>query len=311
MKYLDVSFEDLNIQEELFLTIGNFDGIHRGHQQILNNLTTDSKISKTKSAILSFNPHPKIFFNNEKNFLINSKEKKISILKNLNIDYLIDLKFDNELTQLSFSEFEQNILLNKLAIKRLYLGKDFRYGNQRKGNLETLRSLCNAYNIKLEELELLNDNSSDEKISSSKVRQFLKNGEIEKANEYLIEKFSITGKVILGDQRGRTIGIPTANLKFPINIIKIPYGVYAVQIKLSDNIHFGIVNFGMRPTFHKQTSIVEVHIFDFEEDIYGKEIEVLFLSKIRDEQKFNGIKELLNQITLDITVAKKILKYGN
>jgi riboflavin kinase/FMN adenylyltransferase len=311
MKYLDVSFEDLNIQEELFLTIGNFDGVHRGHQQILNNLTTDSKISKTKSAILSFNPHPKIFFNNEKNFLINSKEKKISILKNLNIDYLIDLKFDNELTQLSFSEFEQNILLNKLTIKRLYLGKDFRYGNQRKGNLETLRSLCNAYNIKLEELELLNDNSSDEKISSSKVRQFLKNGEIEKANEYLIEKFSITGKVILGDQRGRTIGIPTANLKFPINIIKIPYGVYAVQIKLSDNIHFGIVNFGMRPTFHKQTSIVEVHIFDFEEDIYGKEIEVLFLSKIRDEQKFNGIKELLNQITLDITVAKKILKYGN
>ena len=311
MKYLDVSFEDLNIQEELFLTIGNFDGIHRGHQQVLNNLTTDAKISKTKSAILSFNPHPKIFFNNEKNFLINSKEKKISILKNLNIDYLIDLKFDNELTQLSFNEFEQNILLNKLAIKRLYLGKDFRYGNQRKGNLETLRSLCNAYNIKLEELELLNDNSSDEKISSSKVRQFLKNGEIEKANEYLIEKFSITGKVILGDQRGRTIGIPTANLKFPINIIKIPYGVYAVQIKLSDNIHFGIVNFGMRPTFHKQTSIVEVHIFDFEEDIYGKEIEVLFLSKIRDEQKFNGIKELLNQITLDITVAKKILKYGN
>ena len=311
MKYLDVSFEDLNIQEELFLTIGNFDGIHRGHQQILNNLTTDSKISKTKSAILSFNPHPKIFFNNEKNFLINSKEKKISILKNLNIDYLIDLKFDNELTQLSFSEFEQNILLNKLAIKRLYLGKDFRYGNQRKGNLETLRSLCNAYNIKLEELELLKDSSSDEKISSSKVRRFLKDGEIEKANECLIEKFSITGKVILGDQRGRTIGIPTANLKFPINIIKIPYGVYAVQIKLFDNMHFGIVNFGMRPTFHKQTSIVEVHIFDFEEDIYGKEIEVLFLSKIRDEQKFNGIKELLNQITLDITVAKKILKYGN
>ena len=311
MKYLDVSFEDLNIQEELFLTIGNFDGVHRGHQQILNNLTTDSKISKTKSAILSFNPHPKIFFNNEKNFLINSKEKKITILKNLNIDYLIDLKFDNELTQLSFSEFEQNILLNKLTIKKLYLGKDFRYGNQRKGNLETLRSLCNAYNIKLEELELLNDNSSDEKISSRKVRQFLKNGEIEKANEYLIDKFSITGKVILGDQRGRTIGIPTANLEFPENIIKIPYGVYAVQIKLFNKLHFGIVNFGMRPTFNKQNSVLEAHIFDFEEDIYGKEIEVLFLSKIRDEQKFNGIKELLNQITLDITVAKKILKYGN
>ena len=311
MKYLDVSFNDLNIQEDLFLTIGNFDGIHKGHQKVLNYLTYNAKISKIKSAILSFSPHPKIFFNNEKNFLINSKEKKISILKNLNIDYLIDLRFDNELTQLSFNEFEQNILLNKLSIKKLYLGEDFRYGNKRKGNLETLRSLCSTSNIKLEELQLLNHNSSDEKISSSNIRQLLKSGDIEKANECLIEKFSITEKVSQGDQRGRTIGIPTANLNYPENIIKIPYGVYAVQIKILNNVHFGIVNFGLRPTFNKQTAILEAHIFDFEEDIYGKEVEVLFFSKIRDEQKFNGIKELLNQITLDITVAKKILKYGN
>ena len=311
MKYLDVSFNDLNIQEDLFLTIGNFDGIHKGHQKVLNYLTYNAKISKIKSAILSFSPHPKIFFNNEKNFLINSKEKKISILKNLNIDYLIDLRFDNELTQLSFNEFEQNILLNKLSIKKLYLGEDFRYGNKRKGNLETLRSLCSTSNIKLEELQLLNHNSSDEKISSSNIRQLLKSGDIEKANECLIEKFSITEKVSQGDQRGRTIGIPTANLNYPENIIKIPYGVYAVQIKILNKVHFGIVNFGLRPTFNKQTAILEAHIFDFEEDIYGKEIEVLFFSKIRDEQKFNGIKELLNQITLDITVAKKILKYGN
>ena len=311
MKYLDVSFNDLNIQEDLFLTIGNFDGIHKGHQKVLNYLTYNAKISKIKSAILSFSPHPKIFFNNEKNFLINSKEKKISILKNLNIDYLIDLRFDNELTQLSFNEFEQNILLNKLSIKKLYLGEDFRYGNKRKGNLETLRSLCSTSNIKLEELQLLNHNSSDEKISSSNIRQLLKSGDIEKANECLIEKFSITEKVSQGDQRGRTIGIPTANLNYPENIIKIPYGVYAVQIKILNNVHFGIVNFGLRPTFNKQTAILEAHIFDFEEDIYGKEVEVLFFSKIRDEQKFNGIKELLNQITLDITVAKKILNYGN
>ena len=311
MKYLDVSFNDLNIQEDLFLTIGNFDGIHKGHQKVLNYLTYNAQISKIKSAILSFSPHPKIFFNNEKNFLINSKEKKISILKNLNIDYLIDLRFDNELTQLSFNEFEQNILLNKLSIKKLYLGEDFRYGNKRKGNLETLRSLCSTSDIKLEELQLLNHNSSDEKISSSNIRQLLKSGDIEKANECLIEKFSITEKVSQGDQRGRTIGIPTANLNYPENIIKIPYGVYAVQIKILNNVHFGIVNFGLRPTFNKQTAILEAHIFDFEEDIYGKEIEVLFFSKIRDEQKFNGIKELLNQITLDITVAKKILNYGN
>ncbi len=311
MKYLDVSFEDLYIKEELFLTIGNFDGIHKGHEDIINNLISDSTLSNTKTAILSFNPHPKIFFNNKKNFLINSKKKKISILENFKIDYLIDLKFDESLTQLSFNQFEQDILLNKLNIKKLFLGKDFRYGNQRKGNLNTLRKLCDRSNIKLEELHLLNDKISNEKISSSKIRDLLKNGEIRKANDYLYNQFSISGKVVQGDQRGRTIGIPTANLQYPESIIKIPHGVYATKIKVFENDYFAIANFGMRPTFNKPTSILEVHIFDFEQDIYGNEIEVTFIKKIRNEQKFNGIKELLNQITLDITVAKKILNYGN
>jgi len=311
MKYYDVSFEDLSIEEELFLTIGNFDGIHKGHEKIIKNLISSAKSSNVKSAILSFNPHPKIFFNGEKNFLINSIEKKISILQNLNIDYLIDLKFDDKLTHLSFDKFEQSILIQKLNIKKLYLGKDFRYGNQRKGSIDTLKILCNASNIGLEELQLLNDHHTNIKISSSEIRELLKNGEIEKANNHLYKKFSISGIVIQGDQRGRTIGIPTANLQFPENIIKIPYGVYAVQIKLSEQTLFGIVNFGMRPTFNKPTSILEVHIFDFDEDIYDKEIEVVFFNKIRDEKKFDGIKELLNQVSLDITVAKKILNYGN
>ncbi len=311
MKYYDVSFEDLSIEEELFLTIGNFDGIHKGHEKIIKNLISSAKSSNVKSAILSFNPHPKIFFNGEKNFLINSIEKKISILQNLNIDYLIDLKFDDKLTHLSFDKFEQSILIQKLNIKKLYLGKDFRYGNQRKGSIDTLKILCDASNIGLEELQLLNDHHTNIKISSSKIRELLKNGEIEKANNHLYKKFSISGIVIQGDQRGRTIGIPTANLQFPENIIKIPYGVYAVQIKLSEQTLFGIVNFGMRPTFNKPTSILEVHIFDFDEDIYDKKIEVVFSNKIRDEKKFDGIKELLNQITLDITVAKKLLNYGN
>ena len=311
MKYYDVSFEDLSIEEELFLTIGNFDGIHKGHEKIIKNLISSAKSSNVKSAILSFNPHPKIFFNGEKNFLINSIEKKISILQNLNIDYLIDLKFDDKLTHLSFDKFEQSILIQKLNIKKLYLGKDFRYGNQRKGSIDTLKILCDASNIGLEELQLLNDHHTNIKISSSEIRELLKNGEIEKANNHLYKKFSISGIVIQGDQRGRTIGIPTANLQFPENIIKIPYGVYAVQIKLSEQTLFGIVNFGMRPTFNKPTSILEVHIFDFDEDIYDKKIEVVFSNKIRDEKKFDGIKELLNQITLDITVAKKLLNYGN
>ena len=311
MKYFDVSYENLNIEDELFLTIGNFDGIHKGHIQILHNLVTNANLENTKSAILSFNPHPKIYFNNEKNFLINTTKKKISSLQNLKIDYLIDLKFDEKLTKLSFDQFEQDILLNKLNIKKLYLGNDFRYGNQRKGNLDTLRTLCNNSEIELEQLQLINDTTSNEKISSSKIRELLKNGEIEKANHFLHEKFSVSGLVIQGDKRGRTIGIPTANLQFPEILVKIPYGVYSVQIKVLDKNYYGIANFGMRPTFNKISTILEVHIFDFDKDIYDKEIEVIFFNKIRDEQKFSGIKELLNQITLDITVAKKFLNYGN
>ena len=311
MEYLDVSLEKLNIQDELFLTIGNFDGVHKGHNDILNNLRSKAKSSNVKTAILSFNPHPKVYFNNKKNFLINSRDKKISILQKLKIDYLIDLKFDQNLTKMSFQEFEQSILLEKLNIKKIFLGKDFRYGNQRKGNLDTLKSLCDSSNINLEEIELIKDRNSEEKISSSKIRNLLQNGKIENANSLLIEKFSISGRVIEGDKRGRTIGIPTANLEYPNDIIKIPYGVYSAQIKILDQIHHGIVNFGMRPTFNKQTSVLEAYIFDFEEDIYGNDIEVVFFSKIRDEQKFNGIKELLKQITLDITVAKKFLNYGN
>ena len=196
-------------------------------------------------------------------------------------------------------------------IKKLFLGNDFRYGNQRKGNIQTLKKLCEKTNIDLLELELLNIPQSNEKISSSQIRNLIFEGEIKTANENLISKFSISGVVIKGDQRGRTIGIPTANIEYPEEIVAPPYGVYAVEIKILHQVFYGIVNFGIRPTFNKDFPILEALIFDFDRDIYNEEIEVIFYEKIRGEKKFDGIKELLNQVSLDITVAKKILDYGN
>ena len=311
MKYLSNSFDQINIDEKLCLTIGNFDGIHKGHREIIKNLIQQTKTSNLKSAILSFTPHPKIYFNKQKNFMINSQSKKKEILKDLGLDYLIDLHFNDKFTQLSHNEFEDKILLEKLNSKRILIGKDFQYGNQRKGNIDTLKIFCEKNKIELEEIGLILNDHNSNKISSSAIRENLKSGKFELANKDLERNFSVAGKVIKGDQRGRTIGIPTANLEYPLNTITIPYGVYAVETLIEGNTYFGIVNFGIRPTFNKDKPIVEAYLFDFDNDIYDKDIEILFHKQIRQEKKFNDIKELLNQINIDIAEAKKILKYGN
>ncbi len=311
MKYINSSFEEINIDEKLCLTIGNFDGIHIGHREIIKNLIQKTKISKLKSAILSFTPHPKIYFKKQNNFMINSQLKKKEILESLGLDYLIDLNFNKKFTQLNHSEFEDKILLGKLNAKEILIGRDFQYGNQRKGNIETLSIFCEKNNIQLNEIDLIFDEQNNNKISSSKIRENLNLGNIELANKDLKRKFSIYGKVIKGDQRGRTIGIPTANIEYPLNTIIIPYGVYAIETTIDGNTYFGIVNFGIRPTFNKEKPIVEAYLFDFDNNIYDKNIELFFYKQIRQEKKFNGIKELLNQINLDIAEAKKILNYGN
>ena len=280
--------------------------------QILEKLKIEASSLNIKSAILSFDPHPNFYFNDIQRFLINTKQKKIQILKEKKIDYLIDLNFNKELTQLTYSDFENKILLDNLKLKKILIGNDFHYGNQRKGNIKTLKSFCEKASILFEDIDLLADNKNT-KISSTQIREFLSLGNIKEANALLENPFSIKGLVKKGDQRGRTIGIPTANLDYPDQIIELPFGVYAVRIKVEglENKFYGIVNFGKRPTFNKTVAIIEAHIFDFDQDIYGKNIEVFFDSKIRDEKKFNGIKELLNQITLDITIAKDKLNYGN
>ena len=311
MKYINSSFEEINIDENLCLSIGNFDGIHKGHREIIKNLIQKTKISKSKSAILSFTPHPKIYFKKQNNFMINSQLKKKEILDSLGLDYLIDLHFNKKFTQLNHLEFEDKILLGKLKAKKILIGRDFQYGNQRKGNIDTLRIFCEKNNIQLNEIDLIFDEQNNNKISSSKIRENLNLGNIELANKDLKRKFSISGNVIKGDQRGRSIGIPTANIEYPLNTIIIPYGVYAVETTIDGNTYFGIVNFGVRPTFNKEKPIVEAYLFDFDNNIYDKNIELFFYKQIRQEKKFNGIKELLNQINLDIAEAKKILNYGN
>ena len=310
MKYFYSKLEEINLKEDVFLTIGSFDGLHIGHIKIIDNLIKNAELSNCKSLVISFNPHPKIFFNNSNNFMINDIDSKIKILSHHKLDYLIDLVFDDSLTSLSYGEFE-NKLFDRLSIKKLYIGSDFRYGSDRRGDIKTLQNFCRLNQIACEEIDLVMQDSEGKKISSSQIRNYLQIGDIEIANQLLNRQFAIKGKIIKGDQRGRTVGIPTANIEYPKGLIQIPYGVYAVKTKVNEKLLNGIVNFGMRPTFDKKIPIVEDFIFDFDQDIYGQEIEIYFFEKIRNEQKFNGIEELLNQIKSDITVSKKILNHGN
>ena len=310
MKYFYSKLEEINLNQDVFLTIGNFDGLHIGHLKIIDNLIKNAELSNCKSLVISFNPHPKVFFNKLNNFMINDIDSKVEILGNHKLDYLIDLVFDENLISLSYNEFE-NLLFDHLSIKKLYVGSDFRYGLDRKGDIKTLKNFCKINQIACEEIDLVMQDSEGKKISSSQIRHYLQIGEIELANQLLNRQFSIKGKVIKGDQRGRTVGIPTANIQYPKELIQLPHGVYAVKTKVNEKLLNGIVNFGMRPTFDKKLPIVEDFIFDFNQDIYGQEIEIFFIKKIRNEQKFNGIDELLNQIKSDISVSKKILNHGN
>jgi len=310
MKYFYSKIEEINLNQDVFLTIGNFDGLHMGHIKIIDNLIKNAELSKCKSLVISFNPHPKVFFNKLNSFMINDIDRKVKILSNHKLDYLIDLVFDESLTSLTYNEFE-NLLFDRLSIKKLYIGSDFRYGSDRMGDIQTLQNFCKLNQIACEEIDLVMQDSEGKKISSSQIRNYLQIGDIEIANQLLNRQFAIKGKVIKGDQRGRTVGIPTANIEYPKGLIQIPYGVYAVKTKVNEKLLNGIVNFGMRPTFDKKIPIVEDFIFDFDQDIYGQEIEIFFFKKIRNEQKFNGIEELLNQIKSDITVSKKILNHGN
>ena len=173
MQYLNVDYQNLNINEEICLTIGNFDGIHKGHNKILNKLKQEASSLKIKSAILSFDPHPNFYFNDIQRFLINTKQKKIRILEEKKIDYLIDLKFNQELTQLNYSDFENKILLDNLKLKKILIGNDFHYGNQRKGNIKTLKSFCEKSSILFEDIDLLADNKNT-KISSNLCRGYFR-----------------------------------------------------------------------------------------------------------------------------------------
>ncbi len=305
MKYFKLDTKSYFEEKNLCLAIGNFDGFHKGHIAILNSLKKIAKEKKQSTAIMSFNPHPREFFEiKNESFNIYSKLDKIKFLENFNIDIYIEFTFDKNLSELSANEFIENILLNKLDINNVIVGKDFKFGKDRSGNFKILENYSkkNNFDVHLVESIMLSDLSN--KFSSSIIRENIKNGEIEKVNFALGRSWHMTGEVIEGDKRARKINFPTANM-LPGKHIIPKKGVYCVEVIINNEKYLGISNFGERPTVNGSNLLLETHIFNFNQEIYGNKLTVRFLTFIRPEKKFINFDELTEQIKKDIEIAKK------
>jgi len=295
-------------KDSLCLTIGNFDGFHNGHQEILKTLKKISIDKKLLSAVMSFDPHPRSFFNKDvNNFNIYTKKDKLNFLKDFGIDIYINFAFDKKLSEYSSNEFIDKILVNKLNIKNLIVGSDFKFGKDREGNVDILNSFSKIYNYEINLVNAVNIKNKKEKYSSSLIRKDIEDGNFENVSKSLGRFWHMTGKIVEGQKKARKINFPTANME-PDNHILPKKGVYCVEVVYSGKKYFGISNFGVRPTVDGSKLLLETHIFNFDEEIYGKELTVRFLTFIRSEQKFGNFDLLTEQIKKDIETAKDYLK---
>lgn len=304
MKIYNINL-DTKINEKLFhLAIGNFDGIHLGHKAIISKLIEDAKKNNKPSAILSFNPHPRQFFSRQSDqYQIISEKHKQNILERLGIDYYFSLSFDQSIANLSPSEFIEKIVVNKLKINKLVVGYDFHFGKNRKGDTILLKDYSAIHGFLLEVIEPIKEDNTKEIYSSSVIRSAIGSGNIEKANLMLGYTWIMEGTVIHGDKRAREMNFPTANL-LPHEQVYPAKGVYAIQTLINNQQYKGIANFGERPTVGGKKLLFEVHLFDFDKDIYGKDLTVEFLTFIRGEKKFDSFALLTEQIKKDIQTAK-------
>jgi len=285
------------------VAIGNFDGVHLGHQKVINHAQKKAKKNKLPFGIITFEPMPVMFFNKKiKNHRINSLTQKKNLLKKLRLDFLIIVNFNKKFSKLLPKEFIEKIVFKKAKCKFVYVSNNFKFGYKRQGNTKTLKKYSNIYNYKT---VITNPFKKINKIiSSTIIRKKISQGKIYEINKLLNRNWRIQGKVIKGDKRGRKIGFPTCNVKI-LDYVIPKLGVYAVKVKTTKFVKKGIANIGYRPTFNGQNLLLEVNIFGINKNLYNKEINVDFRKFIRSEKKFKSLEQLKKQIKIDIIQAKK------
>lgn len=291
-------------------SIGIFDGVHLAHQSIISELIIKARDLFGESVIVTLWPHPRIVLNNEKNpiKLLNTLEEKIERLEMTGIENLIIIPFNRELAIMGFDRFVREILLKKIGVQHLVVGYNHHFGHNREGNYEKLQELASISGFGLSKVDPVL--IKDIKVSSSTIRRLIAEGTIESANKLLGYSYYISGKVILGNKKGRNIGFPTANIEVSdSNKLLPPKGVYAVYIDTLDSRFKGMMNIGCRPTFHDDClqETLEVNLFDYKGDLYNTALKIHFVKKIREEKKFETIDALRQQIVNDKQLVNKIL----
>lgn len=289
--------------------MGTFDGIHFGHQKIIESLKKMAKEGEGESVMLTFSPHPRLVLFPENNNLklINTLDEKIERLEQSGIDHLIIYPFTKDFSRITALEYVRDFLVKEIKVSSLIIGYDHQFGRNREGNFEYLKDLSELYEFEVKEISAQDIN--DINVSSTKIRKALSEGDIQLANKYLGYSFSITGEVIEGKRIGHTIGFPTANLYVEDEQKIIPMtGAYAVRATVEGNEYNAMLNIGTNPTVNSLDNIsIEVHLLDFDRNIYGKEVTLKFVRRLRPEVKFESLDQLKNQLRLDKKQAKKIL----
>lgn len=308
--YYDI--DDINKDLNTYLTLGTFDGLHLGHQQILKEVVERSKNNSGRSFLVTFNPHPRLVLNSNVNKikLLTSTEEKLKLVEGFGIENVLVINFTREFSQVSSYSFIKDFLYEKIGLKEIIIGHDHQFGKGREGNREQLENVAASLNFSVDVIGpvIVNDNI----ISSTKIRHAITDGDIEKASVFLGRFYSFEGRVIEGDKRGRTLGFPTVNIAVEESKLLPKNGIYAGRIYVDGKKYNGVMSLGVRPTFYSSTSVLpEFFIFDFNEDIYGKEVKVEVIKYLREEKKYNIVDDLVSQMRKDVLLSKEILLQSN
>jgi riboflavin kinase/FMN adenylyltransferase len=291
------------------IALGNFDGLHLGHQAVIGRAVSLARKAGVAAAVMTFEPHPRMFFKpDQEPFRLSPFRMKAHVIEALGVDYLYVQTFDKEFSQRTPENFVSEILVGGLGLSHIVVGYDYVFGYQRKGNVEVLRELAARYGFGVTAVEKLSDR--DERFSSTAIRNLLREGKPREAARMLGRFWEIEGRVVAGDKRGRQLGFPTANLEYR-DYLHPKKGVYAIRAGVDHGAgtvwHNGVANFGNRPTFDKTDVLLEAHLFDMNEDLYGKHLRVALIDYIRAEKKFDGLEALKAQIAADSGQARDLL----
>ena len=291
------AIKDIDIEFDTVVTIGNFDGVHKGHQVLIEKTATYAKARGIKSAVFTFLNHPINYFVPEKVKNIFDEKEKERLIEGFGIDYLIDIPFDKAMTQISAEQFIVKILKDKIHAKKIVVGYDFTFARNKEGTVDVLREMGHEYGIEVEIVQPIKINGI--RVSSTFIRELISEGRVDEIPQYLGTPYVIEGEIIHGKANGRKMGYPTANISLKDQIIKPKNGIYASRVIIDGKKYFGATNVGMNPTVNGKYLSIETNILDFDEDIYGKRVRIEFLEKIRDEKKFESLDELRKQLDLD------------